>query len=273
MRDAEAMGTNEDVQDLTVGAVASLVGVSVRTLHHWDAVGLVRPSGHTWSGYRLYSADDIARLHRALVYRETGMPLARIAEVLDDPGADAGVHLARQRALLMERIEHLHRMVRAVDTMMEKTMSNTNLTPSEQAVIWGTTWTPEYQAEAERRWGGTVDWAEAERRRAAMTREDWERARDDTAALEAALAAARRNGVEPGSPEANELAQRHLDTLGTWFDVTVSKQVLIARTQSEDPRWVAHFDALEPGLAVWLKDVVDASARAQGIDPQAAAWQ
>ncbi|WP_239018334.1 MerR family transcriptional regulator [Propionibacterium ruminifibrarum] len=273
MRDAEAMDTNDDGQELTVGAVASLVGVSVRTLHHWDAMGLVRPSGRTWSGYRLYSAEDIARLHRVLVYRETGMPLARIAEVLDDPDADAGAHLTRQRALLMERIDHLHRMVRAVDTMMEKIMSNTNPTPSEQAAIWGTTWTPEYQAEVEKRWGGTEDWAEAERRRAAMTRQDWERARDDTEALEAALVAAKRGGVEPGSPQANDLARRHLDNLNTWFDVTTSKQVLIAGTIAEDPRWVAHYDALEPGLAAWLRDVIDASARAQGIDPQAATWQ
>ena len=62
-------------QDLTVGEAARLVGVSVRTLHHWDALGLAVPSGRTWSGYRLYSPDDVARLQQVLVYRETGMPL------------------------------------------------------------------------------------------------------------------------------------------------------------------------------------------------------
>ena len=71
------------MEELTVGAVARLVGVTVRTLHHRDEIGLVRPSARAWSGYRLYDAADIARIHRVLVYREVGMPLARIAEVLE----------------------------------------------------------------------------------------------------------------------------------------------------------------------------------------------
>lgn len=59
----------------TVGAVASLVGVTIRTLHHWDAIDLIRPSERTPGGYRLYSASDISRVHRVLFYRELGLPL------------------------------------------------------------------------------------------------------------------------------------------------------------------------------------------------------
>src|SRR5699024_12763572 len=75
-------------EDLTVGRDADLVGVSVRTLHRWDAIGLVRPSGRSWSGYRLYDTDDVARIHRVLVYRELGLALAQIGEILDDPSVD-----------------------------------------------------------------------------------------------------------------------------------------------------------------------------------------
>ncbi len=70
---------------LTVGRAAALVGVSVKTLHHWDAIGLVCPSERTWAGYRVYSGDDVARIHRVLVYRELGFPLAEIGRILDDP--------------------------------------------------------------------------------------------------------------------------------------------------------------------------------------------
>ena len=103
MRDAVLMETantaprREDSGELTVGQVAGLVGVSVRTLHHWDEIGLVVPSARSWAGYRLYGPDDVARIHRVLVYRETGMTLAEVARVLDDPGADAEAHLVRQR--------------------------------------------------------------------------------------------------------------------------------------------------------------------------------
>lgn len=270
---AQDVGGSGAAAELTVGQTAALVGVSVRTLHHWDEIGLVTPSARSRAGYRLYDADDVARLHRVLVYRETGMPLAEVARVVDEPGAAAAEHLARQRELLQERIAHLQRMVRAVDTMMESTMSRKNLTPAEQAEVWGTGWNAEYQEEAEERWGGTDEWVESERRKNAMTEEDFARAREETAALEERLAAARREGVEPGSDRANALAEAHRADLSRWFDVTHPKHVLIARGYVEDPRWTAHYDEHEPGLAAWLKEVIDANAAAHGVDPGTAAWE
>ncbi|MFG1898194.1 MerR family transcriptional regulator [Micromonospora zamorensis] len=90
-------------QELTVGDVASLVGVSVRTLHHWDAVGLVQPRGRTPGGYRAYSAVDVGRIHRVLVYQELGFALTKIAALLDDPAVDETEQLQQQRRLLEER--------------------------------------------------------------------------------------------------------------------------------------------------------------------------
>lgn len=66
------------------------MGVSVRTLHHWDRIGLAPASGRTWSDYRVYDDDDVARIHRILVYRELGLPLAQIGVLLDDPDVDEG---------------------------------------------------------------------------------------------------------------------------------------------------------------------------------------
>ena len=160
-------GGAEEPGELTVGQTAALVGVSVRTLHHWDEIGLVVPSARSWAGYRLYSAEDVARIHRVLVYRETGMPLAEVARVLDDPHVDAVAHLARQRELLRARIAHLTRMLRAVDTMMERNSMGQNLTPQQQAEILGAEWDPAWQEEAEERWGGTEEWAQSSARKAA----------------------------------------------------------------------------------------------------------
>lgn len=260
-------------EELTVGETARLVGVSVRTLHHWDEIGLVTPSGRSWSGYRLYDAADVARIHRVLVYRETGIPLREIGEALDDPAADPATHLTRQRRLLVDRIAHLERMVRSVDTMMESTMNNEKLTAQEAAEIWGTGWSPEYRAEAEQRWGGTPEWTESERRKAAMTRADWERAYRESHELEETLAQAKREGVKPGSDRANELAEEHRADLSRWFDVSLAKQTLIARGYVADPRFTAHYDALEPGLATWIKEVIWANASAQGVDPATARWE
>ena len=280
MRDAVLMETantaprrSEDSGELTVGQVAGLVGVSVRTLHHWDEIGLVVPSARSWAGYRLYEPDDVARIHRVLVYRETGMPLAEVARVLDDPDVDATAHLARQRDLLQARIAHLTRMLRAVDTMMERNSMGENLTPQQQAEILGAEWDPAWQEEAEERWGDSDEWAQAAARKAAMTRQDWARVAEETEALEIDLANAMREGVVPGSERANALAERHRTSIDRWFDTTYAKQVLIARGYVADSRFTAYYDKRESGLAAWIKEIIDANAAAHGVDPANAVWQ
>lgn len=204
------------------------------------------------------------------------MPLARVRQVLDDPRADAWAHLARQRELLEERIARLARMVRAVNTMMETMMerqdSKDGLTVQEQAEIWGADWDPAYAEEAEQRWGDAEDWAESARRQALMSKADWMEAHEATESLEADLAEAFIQGAAPGSAQANELAERHRAELNRWFDVTVAKQVIIARGYVADERFARHYDRRAEGLASWLKEVIDANAAAQGVDPAAARW-
>lgn len=267
--------TEKDVTDdgeLTVGQAARLVGVSVRTLHHWDEIGLVSPSTRSHAGYRLYGSDDVARIHQVLVYRETGMGLSDIAVVLADPSTQAEGHFLRQRELLTRRIDHLTRMVRAVDTMMEKTMTGQTLTAQHHAEILGRDWDPAWEEEAERRWGDTDDWKVATRRMASQSKEDLAAAKVRIEQVEERLAQAMREDVEPGSERANALAEEHRASL-SWFDVTRSKHVLIACNYVDDPRFAAHYDEREPGLARWLKDVIDANAAAHGIDPATAQWE
>ena len=83
--------------DRSVGEVARLAGVSVRTLHHYDEVGLLRPSDRSAAGYRVYSDDDLARLQHILGYRELGLGLDAIAAILDDPELDPVEHLRHRR--------------------------------------------------------------------------------------------------------------------------------------------------------------------------------
>ncbi|MEV0644442.1 MerR family transcriptional regulator [Phytomonospora sp. NPDC050363] len=263
----------DDTDGLTVGRAAKLVGVSVRTLHHWDAVGLVRPSGRTWAGHRVYSGDDVARVHRVLVYRELGFPLAQITRILDDPATDAGAHLRRQRGELVERIERLRRMVGAVDRMLEASTTGMRLSPRQQVEIFGDDWRPEWVDEAEQRWGRTAQWAQYSQRAAELSPADWEKVAAQTDALNADLAAAMRSGVAPGSAEANALAERHRAMMSTYFDCTHAMQACLGRMFVEDPGFAANYDKVAAGLAPWLRDVVFANAAAHGVDPETATWE
>lgn len=258
---------------LTVGQTARTVGVSVRTLHHWDEIGLVSPTARTWAGYRLYGADDIARLQRVLVYRELGMKLADIGRLIDNDAVDETDHLVAQRELLCARIDRLQEMVSAVDRMMEANEMNEKLTPQEQAEAFGSQWDDRFAEEAEERWGDTDEWRQSEAVKSAMTAHDWQRVRKESEAFEADLGAAFAAGAEPGSAEANALAERHFAQIGQWFDMTYDKQVLIAQGYVQDPRWAKHYDRLAEGLTPWLKAIIDANAQAHGVDVEHAQWR
>ena len=143
----------------TVGAVAALTGVSVRTLHHCDHIGLVVPSVRTSAGYRGYTDADIERLHLVLVHRSVGMPLDVIRALLDDPSADVLGHLRRQHGLLLEQAERLQHAIKAVEELMNAHRQGIQLTAEEQVEVFGATaFSEEYAAEAEERWTSPSPW-------------------------------------------------------------------------------------------------------------------
>src|SRR5687767_12327826 len=99
----------------TVSQVAKLSLVSVRTLHHYDEIDLLRPSGRTEAGYRLYSEGDLDRLQQILFFRELEFPLEEIGRILDDPEFDVRSALRMQRQMLSERAGRVAALIKAVD--------------------------------------------------------------------------------------------------------------------------------------------------------------
>ncbi|NNH71611.1 MerR family transcriptional regulator [Nocardia uniformis] len=272
-RSASTGADGASTDGLTVGRTSALVGISVRTLHHWDVIGLVRPSERTWSGYRMYSSDDVARIHRVLVYRELGFPLARIGQLLDDPTSDARSHLRRQRSELVERISRLQGMVGAVDRMLKESGTGMRLTPAEQVAIFGDDWQPAWVDEAEERWGNSPQWSQYAERAVDRSADDWSEIAAETETLNADLATAKRTGVSPGSDAANTLAERHRTLMSRYFDCTHSMQVCIGRMFIEESGYAEYYDGFEPGLTVWFRDAIFANAQAHGIDPESATWE
>jgi MerR family transcriptional regulator, thiopeptide resistance regulator len=245
---------------MPVGAVATLTGVSVRTLHHYDHIGLVVPSMRTAAGYRGYSDADIERLHVVLVYRAAGLPLDEIATLLDDPDVDVLTRLRHQRALLHARVDQLHTAINALEKLMDAHSAGIQLTAQEQVEIFGTTaFTQEYAAEAENRWGDTEPWHESHRRAARYTKDDWRQIEADGDTLLRDLACAKRDGVEPGSDRADELAARHRASIERFYDCPPELHIGLAQMYLADERFTRYYDDAEPGLARFVHDIVAAA--------------
>lgn len=268
-----ALRVDASASDLTVGAVASLVGVSVRTLHHWDDIGLVHPSDRTPAGYRAYAAGDVERIHRVLVYQELGLSLTRIAALLDDPTVDEAQQLRNQRRLLDERIARLREMADAVDRVLAARSDGTTLTAREQAEIFGRGWREDWAEEARERWGASEQWAQFEQAAGGLSASDRDELRRSGELLHVELAAAKRSGIVAGSPAANLLAERHRAMIGRLYDCTHSMHVCLARLYVADHRFSSHLDDLDADLSTWLHDVICANAMVHGVDPDTAVWQ
>ncbi|WP_253769485.1 MerR family transcriptional regulator [Goodfellowiella coeruleoviolacea] len=262
-----------DADGLTVGQVSARLGVTVRALHHWDEIGLARPSLRTAAGYRLYTAGDLERLHRVVVYRELGLALDRIQSILDESTADVLGALRAQRTQVAERLERLQQLGAGLDRMIDAHERGLLLSAEQQAAIFGPQWNPDRHAQARQRYGGTTQWQQYAERSAARGPEEWQAVADAVADLERALADAVDAGVTPGSPEANQLVERHREVFASYFPLSRQMQVCLGRTFEADPGFAAHYDGIRAGLATWLRQSIDASARAHGIDPDTATWQ
>ncbi|OOC04757.1 MerR family transcriptional regulator [Amycolatopsis azurea] len=249
-----------------VGKVAALSGVTVRTLHHYDEIGLLSPSGRTAAGYRSYSDDDLERLQRVLFYRELGMGLETIAKVIDDPGVDALEHLRRQRGLLVERIGELTRMVESVDRVITAKELGNALTPEERFEVFGGFREPEgYAEEAVRRWGETPQWRAAV---VPLSKEDWieaEKSREDWVRR---LLDVFDSGEPADGAAAMDLAEEHRGMLAAFMGecdfVTHRHLAELYATETVQLGFLVREPDQRPGLGEYIRDAVDANADRAG---------
>ncbi|MFK0228096.1 MerR family transcriptional regulator [Streptomyces sp. NPDC004290] len=245
----------------SVGQVAGFAGVTVRTLHHYDAIGLLSPGGRSAAGHRRYEDADLDRLQQILFYRELGFPLEEVAALLDDPHADPRERLRRQHALLTARIGELTRMAAAVEHAMEAKKMGINLTPEEKFEVFGDKDPERFAEETARRWGGSWSHEEARARAAAYGKEDWQRMKDEVDVWGAAYADLMAAGTGPRSEEAMDLAEAHRRHLTTWFFACHPKTHLeLAEMYVADEHFHAFYDSIHPGLPEHLREAVRANA-------------
>ena len=246
---------------LTVGAAARLAGVTVRTLHHYDEIGLLNPSGRSDAGYRRYADADLERLQRILFYRELGFGLDEIKTVMTDGAADASAHLRRQHAMLLDRIGRLERMVAAVEKAMEAHSMGINLTPEERFEVFGDFDPDQHAEEVQERWGDTDAYRESARRTKGYSKADWQAIKAEGQAAADQLVAAMQAGKPADSPEAMEGAEAHRAQIDRWFyPCSYEMQVGLAEMYLADPRFTATYEKIAPGLARYIHDAIKANA-------------
>lgn len=237
---------------MTVSEVAKAAGVSVRTLHYYDTIGLLPPKRVTEAGYRLYGEDELMRLERIMFYRELDFPLEEIAALMEAEGGDDGFALTRQRELLRLKRDRLDRVIALIDRRMkgDTTMSFKEFDTAELDKA-----REQYRKEARERWGNTPEYAESERREAKRGKDDFARIQAEADAIFAEFAAIRES--DPAGAEARALVEKWRSHISA-NHYECSKAVLagLGQMYTADERFTANLDRFGEGTAQFMSAAI-----------------
>ena len=243
-----------------VADVARMSGVSIRALHHYDAIGLLVPTGRTEAGYRLYTDKDLPRLQQIVIGRELGFSLEEIKQSLDDPRFDQRQALVEQRQRLEAKARALDEMLRAVDAALAVVGHDPQGGTMDMKELFGGFDPAAHEAEVEQRWGGPA-LEESKRRVKTYTADDWKRQQAEAGTIYADAAALMQKGVDPTSPEAAAVAERHRRSIDKWFyPCSHATHAGLANMYEADERFRATIDKAGDGLTTFLAAAIRANA-------------
>jgi len=249
----------------TVKQLARLSGVSVRTLHHYDEIGLLKPAFTGENRYRYYGREELLRLQDILFHRELGVPLQEIGKLLDLQGRDRAAVLSEHRSWLDQRIKRSRQLLRTIDRTIAEL--NGEGTMDDKDIYNG--FAPEKQAEYEQwlvdRYGGeTRERIEASKAKLASLGEDGLKARlAEGEAAGKALAEAFKAGAKADDPANDPLLARHHGWIAAMWDRACPPQAYagLADLYLENPDFRATFEKQREGFAEWLAAAMKAYAR------------
>lgn len=237
---------------MKINEAARLAGVTERTLRYYDRIGLLRPSGLTDGGYRLYDEDALRRLQQILFFRELGFPLAQIREIMESPGYDQKEALSRHRQLLIAERDRLNGLIELAERTL-KGETRMSFDAFDRREIERAR--EEYAEEARTRWGGTAAYAESERKTAGYDDEKWARIGGEVEDIFRAFAALR--GHDPADADVQALVARWQAHISENY-YACTKEILagLGQMYTADERFTRNIDRFGEGTARLMADAI-----------------
>lgn len=262
----------------TVSEVAGIAKITVRTLHHYDEIGLLVPSMRSAAGYRLYARPDLERLQQILIYRELGFTLEGIAGLLDAPASERVPALKSQRRQLMEKRHGLERIIKTVDRTLNaleqgEAMNTEGLFEGFEELSEA----PEeirdhhreHAKEAHEQWSASDAYGESMRRVKRYSKAEWAVIQEENRRNESRMADLMAVGANPEGDKAAagaEAMRKHIDRW--YYPCKPAMHACLADMYEADPRFKANYEKVAPGLAAFVATAIRANAgRASNEDP------
>lgn len=235
----------------TVRQLAKLAGVTVRTLHHYDQIGLLRPGARTAAGYRLYGEADLLRLQQILLFKEMDVPLDQIRQILDDPQFDLVQALRSYRQALQQRAARLETLLHTIDkTIATLTEDRPMLTVEELYEGFSPEDAERYRREARANWGEEMVDASEQRARQ-MSKAEWQAVGQQ--GEEATQRMADLMGHSPDDPAVQAAIAQHHAWIEHFYPAPAELYRGLGQMYVEHPEFRAFYEKYRPGLADFMQ--------------------
>ncbi|WP_010273169.1 MerR family transcriptional regulator [Paenibacillus senegalensis] len=241
---------------MKVKEVAELVGISVRTLHHYDEIGLLTPDKESESGYRLYSDEHLEQLQQILFFRELEFPLKRIKEIMSNPYFERLEALQLHRSMLLSKRKRIDQMLRTIDKSIQHAKGEIAMTNKEKFAGFDFSNNP-YEQEARKRWGDeAVD--QSNKQIAAMSKDERQRLSDEMNEVYRKLAGLRH--LKPYDKEAQEAIAEWYQLLNRMGSYTLEAFKGLGQMYVDDERFTNTIDQFGEGLARFMSEAMSVYA-------------
>jgi DNA-binding transcriptional MerR regulator len=245
--------------EYTIQKLASLAGVSTRTLRYYDEIGILKPARINSSGYRIFGQEEVNRLQQILFYRELGVGLDSIKEIVTAPSFDGENALREHREKLLEKREQLDKLIANVDKTIA--LSEGRITMSNKEKFEG--FKKKMVEDNEKKYGKEIrekygkDTVEASNAKVMnMTEEQYQEVTALAEQLHSTLAEAYKIG-DPAGELAQKAAHLHKQWLTYyWKEYSKEAHAGLAQMYVDDERFTAYYDKEQPGTAVFLRDAI-----------------
>ena len=237
----------------TVQQLASLAGVSVRTLHYYDEIGLLKPEAVRSNGYRDYAEASLLKLQQILFYRELGLSLDEIRAIVARPDFDVLAALESHRQSLQGRVERLGRLIQTVDDTLLHLKGLKDMSQKQLFEAFSEEQQEQYAREAEQMYDPEIVRA-SNKKWKAYTPEERQRILDEGNAIYTDLLAAMPQGAS--SPAVQAIVERWRRHMDYFWTPSLDQLVALAEGYNSDPRFKANFDKIDPRLAAFVLEAV-----------------
>ncbi len=252
------------MNELTVKQLASISGVTVRTLHHYDEIGLLRPAAVGANGYRYYGRTEQLRLQQILFHRELGVPLSAIAKLLDLEGENQIAVLKQHREKLEAERERYRVLIQTIDRTIENATGDTHMANAELYRGFSPEKQGGYEAWLLEKYGEPMrEGIEHSRSSYAKMTAAEQEALEGSCRRSEALAGAMRHGLDPATEDVGTLIKRHRAWVAAMWGRPCSAERYsgLAELYLSHPDFVARFERLEPGFAEYLASAMNLHAK------------